>query len=327
MKRNLFLAAATLLLAACADEPTAPGQVALEAARYSAAGHVLHVPRDYPTIQAAVDAAGEGDIVQVHRGTYTERVVITKSEVRLHASAGAVLDGSTLGGIGIHVLGTASAPVTDVEISGFEVANFERGIVLQWARGARVHRSDVHHNLDRTPPLALGDATGIDLVTTHDSEVTQNRVHHNGDTAVGLRVGSTGNLVRGNSIHENGIQRRTNLDGRGVLITGAGTNDNQILNNEIVGNYGRGIVLARPAGTSPITGTRIAQNRLHENYRSGIALMDAVTGNLVEQNDARRNNLSGLAPCYQCNLVDLSIGGNTWERNLGTFNLTDACAP
>ena len=65
---------------------------------------------------------------------------------------------------------------------------------------------------------------------------------------------------------------------------------------------------------------------LHENQRGGIALMDAVSGNTVEQNDARGNNLSGLAPCYRCNLVDLSVGGNTWERNLGTFNLTDACA-
>jgi hypothetical protein len=54
--------------------------------------------------------------------------------------------------------------------------------------------------------------------------------------------------------------------------------------------------------------------------------MDAATENVVVHNDARDNNLSGLAPCYRCNLSDLSIGGNVWQRNLGTFNLTDACA-
>ena len=52
----------------------------------------------------------------------------------------------------------------------------------------------------------------------------------------------------------------------------------------------------------------------------------AAIDNLVLQNDARWNNISGLPPCYRCNLVDLSIGTNVWEE-LGTFNLTDACAP
>lgn len=55
--------------------------------------------------------------------------------------------------------------------------------------------------------------------------------------------------------------------------------------------------------------------------------MDAATGNFVLQNDARDNNLSGLPPGYRCNLVDLSIGGNVWERNLGMFSLRDQCAP
>jgi hypothetical protein len=36
------------------------------------------VPRDFPTIQAAVDAAPPGAAVKVHPGTYTEEIVITK---------------------------------------------------------------------------------------------------------------------------------------------------------------------------------------------------------------------------------------------------------
>jgi hypothetical protein len=55
--------------------------------------------------------------------------------------------------------------------------------------------------------------------------------------------------------------------------------------------------------------------------------MDAATGNFVVHNDASDNNLSGLPPCYQCNLVDLFVGDNIWEKNRGTFNRTDACAP
>jgi pectin methylesterase-like acyl-CoA thioesterase len=67
---------------------------------------VLHVPRDYSTIQAAVDAAGAGDTVQVKAGVYNENVVVSTSSVRLHATSGVVLDGTGLTGIGILVRGT-----------------------------------------------------------------------------------------------------------------------------------------------------------------------------------------------------------------------------
>ena len=53
--------------------------------------------------------------------------------------------------------------------------------------------------------------------------------------------------------------------------------------------------------------------------------MFAATSSVVAHNDARDNNLSGLPPYYRCN--DLSIGGNIWVKNLGTFNGTDTCAP
>jgi hypothetical protein len=36
------------------------------------------VPRDFPTIQATVDAAPPGATIKVHPGTYTEEIVITK---------------------------------------------------------------------------------------------------------------------------------------------------------------------------------------------------------------------------------------------------------
>jgi parallel beta-helix repeat protein len=291
-------------------------------------GQVVHVPRDFPTIQAAVDAADEGDTVQVEAGIYNENVVVSTSGVKVHASGGVVLDGTGLIGIGVHVRGaSAAAPVSGVEISNFEVANFERGIIVQWATNVRVHRNEVHDNVDKTPPLVLGDAAGIELVTAQFTDVSQNIVHHNGDGGIQLRVGSTQNIIRDNRVYENGIQRLADLGAPGILVTGAGTHDNRIEHNEILGNYGRGIMITRPTGMAPVTGNLVAHNRLHGNHRSGVAIMFAATGNFVLHNDARDNNLSGLAPCYQCNLFDLSIGGNIWEKNLGTFNGSDACAP
>jgi parallel beta-helix repeat protein len=175
-------------------------------------GQVVHVPRDFPTIQAAVDAADEGDTVQVEAGIYNENVVVSTSGVKVHASGGVVLDGTGLIGIGVHVRGaSAAAPVSGVEISNFEVANFERGIIVQWATNVRVHRNEVHDNVDKTPPLVLGDAAGIELVTAQFTDVSQNIVHHNGDGGIQLRVGSTQNIIRDNRVYENGIQRLADL--------------------------------------------------------------------------------------------------------------------
>jgi parallel beta-helix repeat protein len=334
MKR-LYVLCTVLLTATtlgCAEEhgaPTAPSPGGTDAPTASTNGEkVRHVPRDYATIQAAVDAASEGEIIQVGEGIYHENLVITTSGLRLRGSNGAVIEGAGTG-TAIHVLGTAGQPVSNVEISGFEIRTFEKGIVAEFGVGIQIHRNDVQHIMN-LGSLAAGDGEGVMLWTTRDSEVTGNAVHQNSHFGITLRLGSTNNTIRANRVYETGNPAvvPTSLRGTGIMITGEGTNGNRIVENEILRNYDRGILITRPAGTTPITGNVVAQNRIHESQRSGIAVMLAAAGNFIQQNDARGNNLSGQAPCYQCNLIDLSsagLGGNTWERNLGAFNLTDSC--
>lgn len=285
---------------------------------------ILRVPLDYATIQSAVDAASPGDTILVKAGVYRENVVISTSDVRLRGGDDVILDGTNLTGIGIYVLGaSATAPVTGVEVSKFEVRNFERGIIVQLAADARVSDNYVHDNVDKIAPAPLGDGTGIELVSTTSSDVRDNIVTHNGLGGIQLRVGSTDNVVDHNRVNENGSQSPT-LDGVGILATGAGTNDNRIEHNKVEGNFGRGIMVARPVGTVPISGNFVAYNPAHANQRAGIAIMGAAAGNIVIHNDARDNNLSGLPPCFHCNLFDNSGLTNIWDKNLGTFNGTDA---
>src|SRR5215211_854660 len=47
--------------------------------RRSQALTLLKVPDDYPTIQAALDAADTGDIIQVRAGIYSENIVLNKA--------------------------------------------------------------------------------------------------------------------------------------------------------------------------------------------------------------------------------------------------------
>ena len=110
------------------------------------------------------------------------------------------------------------------------------------------------------------------------------------------------------------------MGGHGVLVTGAGTNDNEIRSNKILRNFGRGIVITRPAGTVPITGNLVLKNRMQENQRCGVCIMGAAQDNVVLKNDATGNNLSVLAPCLTFNLFDDSTVDNIWKKNRGTSN-------
>jgi hypothetical protein len=79
---RLLLAATAFCLAACAGppfgdpSPAAVGNPATDSpSEWS--GETRLVPQGYPTIQAAVDAAGPGDLVLVDRGVYREEVEVT----------------------------------------------------------------------------------------------------------------------------------------------------------------------------------------------------------------------------------------------------------
>ncbi len=53
-----------------------------------AAADILHVPGDFTTIQAAIDAAMDGDEVEVHPGTYNESINLLGKAVTLRSSDG-----------------------------------------------------------------------------------------------------------------------------------------------------------------------------------------------------------------------------------------------
>lgn len=54
-----------------------------------ASPETIHVPDDYASIQAAVDAASLGDIIIVYPGTYIENVDVNKAHLTIQSENGA----------------------------------------------------------------------------------------------------------------------------------------------------------------------------------------------------------------------------------------------
>jgi len=265
---------------------------------------------NFRTISDAIAAAPAGETVRVQGATYGERLVITKS-VKLAANQ-AVLDGQSLGtqGWGIEIR------VDGVEISGFVVQNFERGIVIRNASGARIHDNEVRNNRSTQPPPTNSGLTwydGIVLETVRTTEVVNNFVHDNG--GVGLLVTGLGEdlTIRGNRFMDNGAQDCA-YNGAGLSIIQA--RRVTISDNDIVRN-GWGISLY----SVPNGGNRITGNRVRENGRAGIAVYES--GNRIDGNDARSNGLLNFPPTFGFDLVNhgTSLGdfSNQWENNSGTF--------
>ncbi len=141
-------------------------------------GGTRQVPGEYPTIQAAVDAADPGDVIRVAAGVYTENVTITASGLRLRASSGVVIDGTGLAGTAVRIAGTSTVPLVGVELSGFEIRNFQHGVVAEQVVELWLHRNEIHHQSEM----------GMDLRTVRFSRVTENAVHGNGAAGITMRL-------------------------------------------------------------------------------------------------------------------------------------------
>ncbi len=132
----------------------------------------LAVPAQYTSIQAALNAAGPGDVVEVSNGTYNEKIVFVSSglpgqPIVLSAKSGhsPVIDGSNVAGSDIVLIDNRSY----VQIRGFEIVN---NLGVNDGSGVRV----------------TGSGSGI--------EIRDNRIHEiRGRNAMGITVYGTGDPV------------------------------------------------------------------------------------------------------------------------------------
>ena len=85
----------------------------------ASAQSTIVVPRDYPTIQAAIENATDGDTIRIWNGTYYENIVVNKSVSLIgNSTHGTVIDGSGSGDVVVLAKDGASISGVTIRNSG-----------------------------------------------------------------------------------------------------------------------------------------------------------------------------------------------------------------
>ena len=193
---------------------------------------VIKVPRDFATIQAAVDAAPPNSLIKVASGTYNELVQVVVDDIHIIGKRGAVLQGafilmsndSRISGFnieishhihGIHVIDSENVLINNNRVVGNAGAFF--GIVLENSGRCAVSRNEA----------TLTNQGGILSLESQNNEILQNETNNQtGGSGITIWTSTGDNIV--NNISNN------NMDAGIILLQNA--INNNIERNEFLDN-------------------------------------------------------------------------------------------
>jgi Right handed beta helix region/Cep192 domain 4 len=291
-KSPSLLAVCTFLLAATATNVQAQ--------------NTILVPRNYPTIQSAINSANNGDTVLVSAGTYVENINFIGKAITVTSSGGpattiidgnhngtvvtfnhsetaaSVLSGFTIrngyldGGSGAGIAITSASPTITSNVVTSNHAAAGLGIFVNG--GSPLIQSNTISNNDQMNAGDGGSGGGGILVYGGSSGVVQiigNTITNNnmqsGGQGGGISVAGGGALLQGNFIRGNIVYN----DGGGItaynVFAPLTITQNVIVNNTALTGKGGGVNLSLPSSSAAVfvTNNTIANNTAYANT-SGI---------------------------------------------------------
>jgi ATPase family associated with various cellular activities (AAA)/Right handed beta helix region/AAA lid domain len=225
---------------------------------------------EFETLTAALEAAGDGDVVSVHRGTYQENVVVARSVTLRGADGPGTVRIAPTGGVALTV--RASAVVQDLYVEGQDTS--APAVLVEGQSSPEL--TDVR--------VVTHSAVGIEVREQARPTVRRCTVENPAglgisvlDASGGLfeecevvRAGQTGFSVRGGASPRLERCRIHHASGAGLAVSGEGT-ASEAVGCEIYEVAGTGVqVTARATG-------RISECEVHRTTADGITLdTDAV---------------------------------------------------
>lgn len=218
------------------------------------------------SIQAAIQAAANGDQILVQPGTYHESLTLLGKSIQVLGVGGAAVTTVDPGGGNQTCVRFIGGEPPSAEIAGFTLRNGEHGVRIENGSGARVRGCVIEHNLLRggasynpNGPQAAA-AVVFEECVIRDNEgpglygnVTARRCVISGNTRSGV-VTTAGVLsdctIRGNA---------TPFNGGGIFMGGSTVVERCLIADNVAGLSGGG-VFTLDAGTLSLTGCTVRDN-------------------------------------------------------------------
>jgi len=230
----------------------------------------IHVPADQPSIQAAINAAANGDTVLVSPGTYTENINFSGKAITLTSASGpsaTIIDGGAKASVVTFNSGEGSTSI----LSGFTIRN---GQSSYYGGGIEINSAS---------PTIIGNI------------ITGNH----GIFGIGINVDGGSPLIKGNTITANTQAGGDGGTGGGGIATSGSPSSpasptivgNTITNNSVSGGGNGGGIYVGYYGQPTIQNNLISGNNAY-NYGGGIAV-ESYNGAFVLQNVIINNSTGG----------------------------------
>jgi surface glycoprotein (TIGR04207 family) len=200
--------------------------------------------------------------------------------------------------------------VTNGEVTGVTAINNVRGIDLQDSNNIAVNQNTLEGNsLDTEGDGVTDGGTGIALVNTVNSEVTDNTLNDNnlgiyltgssnneitgndvngttGADGIGLFSGSSGNIIEDNTV--------TNASDNGIILSGDSTDNNEVINN-VANNNGDDGLNVNDADENLVRDNEFRNNGQDDaNSRNGVTLTSNADNNELTDNRITGNDGYGI---------------------------------
>jgi hypothetical protein len=274
------------------------------------------VPDQYPTIQAAIDAAEPGAIVLVKPGVYGERLKFKEGVQLCGENPNTTIirwtEPSTVLAPGAHELSVLA--IVDCTSGAIRDLSFDYERSEPAESPGDVHRCEAIHILNSTVTVQNCRAmhfpkSGIGVYGTRSSPaLIENQCRLNGESGIAFHDGAQGKASQ-NVCEQN--------EQNGIAVTGAGTTP-ELAGNQCRGNRHDGIVFK--GGAQGIS----SRNVCEQNLEHGILVTGSNSAPLLLNNQCRKNQAAGI---YFINGAKGRAEGNVCDGNSWCGIMVIASAP